>query len=342
MKKVTITAIAKAAKVSNMSVSRALRGDVGVSVELKQQIEDIAMKLGYIPQRSNYDLSQNKRSLKTVGIVLPHLENTIFLSIIECMDRILSDYGYKLLLCCAHNNPIKEFHEISLLLEREVDGIIWSPVLVDESENAAKLILKQGCPLVFMDRCIPSIPADSVTVDDAHGAYLGVKHLLEQGVKKIAFMGPLLDSYVAIERQKGYIKALKEFNIPIDSKLIMKMETKIESGRLGMEQLLQINPDIDGVFSFNDTLAIGAYLYLESVQVRVPQDIAIVGFSNTLSSQINRVPLTTLNQDVEFLGSTAVTLLLNRMLNKRLKIAPVHKVKATTLLVRESSSREKM
>ena len=177
--KVTIQDIAKAAGVSQMTVSRAIRGQPGVSEQLQQKISSLAMSMGYVPNRSLQELGRNRSSM-TVGVILPYLGNTIFAEILENIEIVLSSYGYRILLCCTYNNLIKEFHDISALLERQVDGIIWAPLHMKNSLPAARIIKKQRCPLVFVDRKMPNWNADSVLVDDFDGALALTRHLIEQ------------------------------------------------------------------------------------------------------------------------------------------------------------------
>lgn len=147
-KKITLRDIAEKSGVSLMSVSRAIHGRPGIGKDLQKKIAEMAAEMGYVPNRSANQLGQ-KNSPMTVGVVIPHLANTIFPDILQSIETALSANGYRILLCCSYNNPIKEFQDISALLERQSDGIIWCPVLLEESRKAAELIRKQRCPLVF-------------------------------------------------------------------------------------------------------------------------------------------------------------------------------------------------
>lgn len=332
--------IAAACGVSLMTVSRALHGKPGVSLEVKREIEKVAETMGYVPHRMAYPLGQ-KRSSMTVGVVIPQLANTIFPTILQNIETVLSPNGYRILLCCTYDNPIKEFHEISALLERQADGIIWSPVLVEDSEKAAGMILEQKCPLVFLDRMIPSVAADAALVDDFTGAYEATRHLLEQGMRRIVHLAPRTESYVARERRRGYLAALTEYGVKFREEWILKIGSELSHGREGMNLLLNSGMEPEAVFCFNDPLAIGACMTMAARDIAVPEQIAIVGFSATVEAEIAKVPLTTVFQDAAGLGRNAAEMLLARMINPELKISPRRKVLKTSLIVRSSSVRSK-
>lgn len=338
-RKTTIKDIAAACGVSLMTVSRALQGKPGVGVEKKREIERTAEIMGYVPHRMAYALGQKSSSM-TVGVVIPQLANSIFPTILQSIETALSPNGYRILLCCTYDNPIKEFHEISALVERQVDGIIWSPVLVEDSEKAARIILEQQCPLVFLDRMIPTVKADAALVDDFDGAYQAARHLLEQGLRRIYHLAPRTESYVARERRRGYLAALTDSGVEYNENWILKIGSELSHGREGIEMLLNSNSLPDALFCFNDPLAIGACMTLEEKRIPVPEQIAVVGFSNTLEAEIARTPLTTVFQDAIGLGQAAGELLLSRMINPGMKIFPRRKILKTRLIVRRSSVRK--
>ncbi len=318
-----------------MTVSRALHGKPGVGAALQKRIAQLAEEMGYIPNRAAYQLGQGKSS-QTVGIVIPHIANTIFPDILQVIEATLSANGYRILLCCTYNNPIKEFHEISALLERQVDGIIWAPVLMNESLRAAELIRKQKCPLVFLDRKIPGFSADAVLVDDYAGAHALAEHFVRKGFTQIAYMGPRLESYVASERRRGFTDALKKHGVIPRDEWLLSIGSDIDSGRNGIRLLLDLPKRPDAVFCFNDPLAVGAELELLARGIAIPHEMALCGFSNSIESEIARVPITSVHQDAAGLGRAAAELLLSRLINPDIRPAPIERIIRTHLVVRES------
>ena len=336
--KTTLRDIAKAANVSMMSVSRALRGGVGVSGELRTRITRLAEELGYVPNRLSYELGQQKNTM-TVGVVIPHFGNSFFTSILQQIEATLFTHGYRILLACSFNNPIKEFHDISALLERQVDGIIWAPVVYDEGRRAAELIMRQNCPLVFIDRKIPGINTDSVVVDDRHGALSAMRHLTSMGLRKIAYFGARLDSYVTQERRSGYLAGLREAGIEVRGDWMFRTGNDMIAGQSAVAQLLEQKEKVEAIFCFNDMLAVGTELELLNRGISIPEDIMLVGFGGVFESGIVRVPITSVHQDENALATAAAELLLTRMNNPTMKLPSVERVIPTTLIVRESTLR---
>lgn len=338
--KTTIQDIAKAAGVSQMTVSRAIRGLPGVSEKLQQRISSLAMSMGYVPSRSLQELGRTRSSM-TVGVILPYLGNTIFAEILENIEIVLSSYGYRILLCCTYNNLIKEFHDISALLERQVDGIIWAPLHVKNSLPAARIIKKQRCPLVFVDRKMPNWAADSVMVDDFDGALALTRHLIEQGFTKIAYVGSDQNSYVEGERKGGFLEGMKEHNLPVLNEWMIRVNSNMASGKKAAAQLLECKELPEAVFCFNDSLSIGVEMGLLELGIKIPDTIALAGFSGTLEMEIARVPITGVYQDAEALGKTSAEFLLKRMINPKVKLVAEDRILKTRLVSRESSQKIK-
>lgn len=334
--KVTLHDIAKAAGVSQMTVSRAIRGAPGVSKQLQRSITKLALSMGYVPNRSLHELGRHGSSM-TVGVILPYLGNTIFAEILENIEAILSSYGYRILLCCTFNNLIKEFHDVSCLLERQVNGIIWAPLHLEDSIPAATIIKKQHCPLVFVDRKIPQWKSDSVLADDFDGSLALTRHLLEMGHTRIAYVGAKQDSYVEWERKRGFLEGMQERNLSVPDEWIIRGDSDIAGGKKAASQLLKCRPKPDAVLCFNDSLSIGVEMGLLEHGINIPQQIALAGFSGTLEMETARVPITGVFQDTVALGKTSAEFLLKRMINTKVKLAHEEKILPTKLVAREST-----
>jgi LacI family transcriptional regulator len=205
--------------------------------------------------------------------------------------------------------------------------------------KAAKLILEQNCPLVFLDRMLPTVKADAVLVDDFAGAYSATRHLIEQGMRYIVHLAPRAESYVAQERCRGYLTALADSNVEFQNEWIIKIGGELQHGRDAVSLLFNSGIKPDAIFCFNDPLAIGVSMELLRRGVKIPDEIAVVGFSATVETEITQIPITTVFQDAIGLGQQAAELLLARMINLNLKIPPRKKILKTNLIVRQSSSK---
>ncbi|MCP3965758.1 MAG: LacI family transcriptional regulator [Lentisphaerae bacterium] len=336
--KVCLKDVAEMAGVSMMSVSRAVHNKPGVSRKVRRKILEVAEEIGYVPNRMSMQPVVS-RSTMTIGVVLPYLEHTIFPTMLCGIEEILSYNGYRIFLCCTYNNSVKEFHDISALLERNVDGLIWSPATLKESSRSAQVIMKQQCPMVFMDRLLPGIDADSVIVDDYVGAYSAVMHLIEQGCKKIAHITSDVESWVSSERTRGYEQALIDNKMKVFRQLIMKEGTDVDAGACGMEKLLNIGRKVDAVFCLNDPVAIGACKTLQQEKIEVPGEIAVFGFSDILETQIAAVPISTVFQDASGLGRQSALTLLSRIGNPNSGLPPKQQVLSTHLVLRSSTNK---
>ncbi len=337
-RKITLADIAFAAGVSAMTVSRAINGRPGVSEDERKRIAELVNAMNYVPRRTARELSSGRLS-QTVGVVIPHIANTIFPEMLQNIENVLSSNGYRLLLCCSYNNPVKEFHEISALLERRVDGIIWSPIFMEESRNAAELIFREKCPLVFLDRRIPDVEADAVVVDDYEGALAMTGHLIRNGAATVGYLGARTFSYVAMERLRGYRDALKQHGIKENPLWIIDAGSDVAAGRSAAAELWsRKGPRPEALFCFNDPLALGTEQELLNLGVKIPDELLLGGFSNTLESEIARVPISSVFQDAANLGRTAASMLLSRMISVNYRVSPSTRVIKTHLVVRESSS----
>lgn len=338
-KKITLHDIAIAAGVSQMTVSRAIHGKGGLRPELQEKILQLAETFGYVPSRSVKELHLAGESL-TVGVVVPHFANTIFPEIIENIESGLAANGYRILLCCSYNNPIKEFREISALLERRIDGIIWCPVQREDNHAMVQMIRNQKCPFVFLDRLLPGVAADAVVVDDRDGMAGLVKHLLGRNVRRFAYLDARLDSYTAYERFRGFRETLAEAGIPVSPEACLRVGSDLAAGRGGCAELLALPERPEAIVCFNDPLAIGVELELRHRRIAIPAEIAITGFSGVIETELCAVPLTTAYQNAAALGTAASRLLLSRMRNPADRVTPVCKVIKTVLKFRESTRRK--
>lgn len=335
-RRTTLRDVAAAAGVSAMTVSRVLHGKPGVGPALHARIAALAERMGYVPHRTAYPLGRPGGTM-TVGVVIPQLANTIFPDMLQAVEAVLSASGYRILLCCTYDNPIKEFHDIAALLERQVDGLVWAPVLMTESLRAAERVRGQGCPLVFLDRIIPGFPTDAVRVDDGEGASTLTRHLLQRRYRKIAYLGPRLESHVARERREGVRRALEDAGVPPRPEWTVAIGADIDAGRAGIERLLSLPTPPEAVVCFNDPLAVGAQMAMLARGLDIPGDMALTGFSDAVEASIARVPITSMRQDGPALGRAAAELLLSRLVNPSIRPVPVERVLPTHLVVRAST-----
>ena len=241
-----------------------------------------------------------------------------------------------MLVCCSHASFEREVEVTRLLLNRRVDGLLLCISKNALNSDHLQDALSREVPVVMFDNVAQDFRADKVIIDDTKAAYQAVRHLIQQGCKSIAYIGGSPSLLINQRRLQGYQQALGENGIDLNNHLIKHVERgDVEDGIQAARELLQLEMGIDGLFATADMPAIGAIKQFKKSSLRVPQDIAVVGFSNWQIAEVFEPQLTTVSQPGGQMGSMAMNLLLNRM--NGLNQGPQTKVLDTELLIRESS-----
>lgn len=334
---VSLKDIAQACGLSVMTVSRALRDTHVVSPQTRDRVLEAAREMGYVPNRLASSFGRQKTM--TVGVVIPDIEHNIFPAVVKGIETILNDEGYHLSLCCSYDRSEKEYREMQALLERRVDGIILAPASTVESRGAVDRARAMGCPVVFVDRLVPGVEADAVTVDDFEGAYQIVTHLIQQGYRAITHIAGPEGVWTAEERLRGYRQAMARAKLKAAPENILRGGLTVADGEAAMERILERRELPDAIFCVNDPTAVGAFKALRRRGLQIPETIGLAGFSDTLESEIMEVPLTTVAQDAGLLGQHAARLLLGRMTDADAASPAIHQIVKTHLVIRRSSQR---
>jgi LacI family transcriptional regulator len=334
-KRVSLKDIARACALSVMTVSRALNNAYGIHSKTRERVLQVAREMGYVPNRLASNLVQRKTM--TIGVVIPDVDHSIFPALLAGLEQVLSAEDYHLFLCCSYDRPDKEFREVMALVERRVDGILLAPSSVKDSRQIVERVQELHCPLVLVDRLIPGVTVDSVSVDDYRGAQAAVSHLIARGYRRIAHIAGPQSIWTARERQRGYQAALKKAGIAPVAEYVVTSGLTVDGGENAMEQILNLPTRPDAVFCVNDPAALGAIKALGRAGLAIPGDMALVGFSNVLETELLAVPLTTVTQDAGRLGREAATLLLQRLRDEASDRPTSRQVIPTELVVRRSS-----
>lgn len=331
---VTIKDIARELKISPSTVSRALKNHPDISVETKLAVNELAKKLNYQPNAVALSLKQQRSN--TIGIIIPEIVHFFFSSVISGIEDVAYDAGFNVIICQSNEMYDREVANAKTLLANRVDGILVS--ISKETKDFGHLynLRDNGVPLVFYDRTVSGFYADQVIIDDLDAAYRATKHLIENDRRKIVhFAGPQ-NLLIGQQRKEGYLKALKQANIERDESLIVEADN-FEKARLAIIKLLNEKKPIDGVFAVNDLTAIGAMQTLQKRGIKIPDEIAIVGFSDGRLSGITNPTLTSVDQHGYEMGTVATEMLLKRILSENKYYPFETKVLNANLIVRESS-----
>ena len=238
------------------------------------------------------------------------------------------------MLCNTDENPAKQQMYLSVMMAERVGGLIISPAPGSDYQELDRL-RQENIPIILLDRRADSYDFDTVRVDNVHGAYMAVHHLIEQGHRRIALIGGTSDLTTARERHDGYQKALEAAGIPLDRALIKHGDYKKESGYQLTRDLMQLREPPAAIFAANNLMTLGTLQALQEMQVRIPQDVALVGFDDMPWSGQLCPPLTAIAQPTYDLGQEAARLLLRRMRDRDAASQSI--VLQTRLIVRESS-----
>jgi DNA-binding LacI/PurR family transcriptional regulator len=336
----TIVDIARELNISKSTVSRALHGHSDINKETRKAVLEIARKLEYQPNLLAYGLAKN-RSM-TIGIIVPEFINTFFPFIIIGAQEVANPAGYHVLICQSNESYETEIANTNVLLSSRVDGLMVS--LTGETPNIDhfKKFERAGIPVVYFNRVCTDANVSKVIVDDYDGAFKGTEHLIQNGCKRIAHISGPPNLQISQNRMQGYLDALTHSNIPIDQSLVISYDLSQAHASACARHLLSRPDRPDGLFAVNDPAAIAAMLVAKEYGIKIPDDLAVVGFSNEPSSALISPGLTTVGQPTADIGRTAIQLLFD-MINAAEpdKQDPVTKILKTSLIVRGSSLKGK-
>jgi DNA-binding LacI/PurR family transcriptional regulator len=310
---VTIKDIAKELGISPSTVSKALKGHHDISSSTKQSVRDLAEKWNYKPDQ--VALSLKSGLSKTIGVIVPEIVHYFFSTVISGIEDLAYDSGYHVMFCQSSELYAREVKAVETLLSNRVDGILVSVSKVTYNFDHFKKILDNGIPLVFFDRICEDIDTDRVVVDDEIGAYEAVKHLIEIGCKNIIHLSGPPNLLIGKSRKDGYLRALKEYNMPFNENNIIECNT-MEEASLIVPELLNRDDKPDGIFAVNDLTAASAMRIALDRGFSVPEDIAVVGFTSGLISDITNPTLTSVEQHGYLVGREAIRLLIDRLEKK--------------------------
>ncbi|MBV8514695.1 MAG: LacI family DNA-binding transcriptional regulator [Acidobacteria bacterium] len=331
--------IAKDLGVSVVTVSKVLRNHPDIADETRERVLARMKKLDYRPNLAARTLATGRTYL--VGLVVPDLLHPFFAEIAKSLSDVLKANGYYLLISSSDEDPDLEKQEVEQLLARRLDALI----IASSCPNADLFfrIEKQKTPYVLIDRDLLGLSANFVGVDDEAVGMLATNHLIEAGCKRIAHIrGP--ETSPGIRRLAGYKRALARAGMKMNKDYIIpELKGDVETRQRGadaMSQLLSRKRRPDGVFCFNDPLAIGAMNYALDHGVRIPQDLAMIGCGNLHYDDSLRVPLSSIDQDSQRIGAEAARITLG-ILNSKVRPKREVIVLQPQLVVRRSTERDR-
>lgn len=266
----------------------------------------------------HYEVNEVARGLKTnatrtIGVVIPELNNTFCAEIITGMEDVLRSHGYATIVCDCRTDRKLEQEAVEFLIRRRVDGIINMPV--DEEGKHLRKFQKTGKPIVLIDRRIQGISCDSVLVDNRKAAEDAVQCFIKNGHRNIGIIGGPEGIFTAQERLAGYSKALKEAGIPIRGSLIFHGDYTIQGGVRGLEELVRSNPDMTAVFVTNYEMTMGAMIGVNELGIKIPEQLSMIGFDNLQFARACNPKLTIVSQPTDGIAREVARIMLEHLEN---------------------------
>jgi DNA-binding LacI/PurR family transcriptional regulator len=324
----TLKQLAAELNVSSMTVSRALRGQKGVGEETRTRIREFARQVQYSPNLAARSLVS--RRSHALGIIIPNLRHSFWLDMVLGVERVARSASYHVILTHADDDPALERGEIITLVSRRVDALLIASCAPDHNADFLREVESSGVPVLLFDRYGDAMSTPGVYADDYGGAQIAVHHLASLGYTRIAHLAGDLQFSPARDRLAGYRDAVRDLHRP---EIVVEAGFGEENGYRGMHRLLDDN-GANAVFVVHDPSAIGALHAALDRGLRVPEDIAIVGFANMECAAHVAVPLTTISQPRQELGEALASLALQRIRGE--PVAQTRLVLPTHLVVRRS------
>lgn len=310
--KATLKQIAKELGVSVSTVSKALNDSPEISEQTKVKIKEYAKLKNYKPNVIGLNLKNRKT--KTIGVIIPNILNSFFAKVFSGIEKVADKKGYNVITCISNESLEKEVHTLEMLSNGTIDGFILSV-----SEEAQKLqdynhfsaIINDGTPIVMFDRIADEVECDKVVVDDFDSALNSTQHLINLGCKSIALISSVDNLSVGKLRADGYLKALKDNNIPVNDKIILRTDSE-DDMKAKIDSIF--DHKIDAIFALDENDSVAALRVSLKKGYKVPEDISIIGFADGILASRRLSPsLTTVSQHGIEIGEVAAKKLIERL-----------------------------
>jgi LacI family transcriptional regulator len=335
-KEVTIYDIAKKLNLSASTVSRGLNEHPEIRRETIRRIQQTAQSMGY--QQNAFASNLRKNRSNTIGVILPRLDSNFQSSVVAGIEKVVSRNGFNLIINQSRESVKKEKENLKTMFNSRVDGLLISLASDTLNLDHFNTIFKKGIPIIFFDRVMDhsSYKFSKVVIDNVKAGFDATEHLINQGCRRIIYLSGNRNSNVYMDRFIGYKEALQRHDIPFDSELILVDKLNEESGERTVSKILSLKNRPDGIFATNDTSAVSIICKLKGIGIKVPEEIAVVGFNNVHISRVIDPSLTTIHYPGMEMGEVAASTLME-MLNKDGQSITKTVVLDHKLIIRESS-----
>ena len=336
-KEITIYDIAKVLKLSPATISRGLKDHPAINIKTRKRITDKAREMGY--RSNNFASNLRRQKTNTIGIIVHELKSQFISSVLSGIEKVTTEAGYDLIIGHSSETYKKEVSNAHNLFHKRVDGLIAS--LAFDTTDLAHFtpFVQKGLPIVFFDRVEDNPYGTRIVIDNEKAGFEATAHLAQQGCKHIAHITANLTRNVYAGRLKGYKQALTKYKLTYDPALVLVNDLGEAAAINAAQQIMNMTPRPDGVFITNDFCAAVFMQAIKESGLRVPQDIAIVGFNNDVISKIIDPKLTTINYPGEEMGTQAAKSLIDQLEGLSSAHSTETIIIKSELIVRGSSTR---
>ena len=339
-KRTTIYDIAEKLNITASSVSRALNNSNYVNENTKQLILKTAAELNY--KRNTLASNLRKGQSKTIGIVVPRINQNFFSNVIAGIEEATYEKGYNLIICQSNESQEKEIKCINTLINQQVDCIVISISADSHDYKHLKNVIEHGIQLIQFDRVIDELETLKVINDNEHASFEAVSHLIEQGYKRIALLKGPQNLDIFKQRKVGYLAALNKYGLPVIDELIIENAWTKELGAEATRKLLSLPKPPDAIFaSTSDFSALGVLEVATAMGFKVPDQLGILGYANEAFTELTSPSITTIDQFSVYMGRTVADLYFKEIENKDTLVVPKTISIKPKLIIRSSTSRKK-
>jgi DNA-binding LacI/PurR family transcriptional regulator len=328
----TLHDVARKADVSISTVSRVVNGAPNVDPGLRARVERAVRELDYRPSRVARRLRQKDGKRKLIGLLVPDIQNPFYVDVVLGVEDVVYANDYAVIMCNFGQDERKKRLYLEIMASEAVDGLIAAPF--NEEDGEVRDLIEQGLPVVCVDRGLTGQDVDVVTVNNYEGAYEAVRLLTELGHRKVGFIGGLRSIPTSRERHRGYLTALSDAGVDPAPGHVRFRDSKLASGRQLAEEMLSLPDRPTALFTGNNLITLGALEAIHASGLRIPADVAVVGFDDMLWADSLNPPLTAVSQPGYEIGRRATEMLFRRIAEP--KAPAVQLVLKTTLHVRRS------
>lgn len=336
---ITLKHIARELDVSISTVSKALKNSDEIGVETRKKIQAFAKLYNYRPNR--VALSLKNRRTHTIGVIIPDIVHHFFTTVFRGIEQVANEKGYKVIVCVSDESFDREVLNIETLTNGSIDGFIMAlsaETQLRDNYDHIKKVVARGTPVVLFDRVTDQIVCDKVVNNDKEAACTAVERLIKSGRRRIGLVTTERFLNVSEQREEGYYKALRDHGIPIRKDWVLRLPYRYDSEELSIPYFASLR--LDAALCVNEIFAHRSMRILQDMGLRIPQDVALIGFTDGILSRLSTPTLSVVAQHGEEMGAQAAAMLIEKLEDPSLVSCRTEIIPAT-LIERESTTKLK-